>query len=75
MSRASKTRLRKKFTKCGLDDVKRDLEDWIADLELLRVDLQKLGIIVDDVEIMTHIMSNLPEEYDNIVENLKEELD
>ena len=29
---ASKTRLRKKFAKCELDDVKRDPEDWITEL-------------------------------------------
>ena len=35
MARASKTRLRKKFTKCELGDVKRDPEDWIADPQFL----------------------------------------
>ena len=31
--------------------------------------------MIDDVEMMTHILSNLPEEYNNIVENLEYELD
>ena len=61
------TSLQKKISKFELDDVTRDPEDWIAELELLRGDLQKLGFIIDDVEIMTHILSNLPEEYKNIV--------
>ena len=40
----------------------------------MRGDLRKLGFIIDDVEMMTHIISNLPEGYENIVENLEEEL-
>ena len=50
-----------KFAKSELDDVTRDPEDWITKLEFLRGDLQKLGVIINDVEIMTHIMSNLLE--------------
>ena len=34
-----------------------------------------MGFIVDDVEIMTYILSNLPEEYEKIIENLEDELD
>ena len=63
MTGASNTRLRKKFAKCKLDDVTRDPEEWIYELELLRGDLWKLGVIIDDVKMMTHILSNLPEEY------------
>ena len=74
MSGASKTRLQKKFVESELYDITRDLEDCIAELELLRGDLWKLGFIIDDVEMMTHIISNLPEGYENIVENLEEEL-
>ena len=50
-------------------------EDWITQLELLRDNLRKLGVIIDDVKMMTHILSNLTEEYENIVETLEEELD
>ena len=31
-------------------------------------------IIIDDVEMMTQILSNLPEEYDRIVENFEGKL-
>ena len=51
---ASKTRLNKKFAKIELDDVTRDPEDCITELELLRGDLRKLGIIIDGVKMMTH---------------------
>ena len=37
--------------------------------------LQKSGFIVGDVEIMTHVIFNLPEEYEKIFENLEKELD
>ena len=72
---ASKTKLSKKFEKNELDGVTRDPEDCITDLEWLIWDLQKLGVIVDDVEMMTHILSSLPEEYEIVVENLEEKLD
>ena len=72
---ASKIRLSNKFAKNDLNYVTRYPEDWVSDLELLIGDLRKLGFIIDDVEIMTHILSNLPEEYENIFENLEKELD
>ena len=34
-----------------------------------------MGIIIDDVEMMTHILSNLTEEYNNTIENIEDELD
>ena len=52
-----------------------DPEDWIDELELLRGKLQKLGSIIDNVEMMTHIMSKLPGKYENIAENLDNESD
>ena len=47
--------------KIELDYVTRDFEDWITEIELLRGDSQKLGVIIDDIEMMTHILSDLPE--------------
>ena len=34
-----------------------------------------MGVIVDDVGMMTHILSNLPEEYNKIIENIEDGLD
>ena len=42
---------------------------------MLRGDLLKLEVIIDDVEIMNHIVSNQPEEYKNTAEVLEDELD
>ena len=75
MTGASKTILSNKFAISKLDDVTRDPEDWITVIELLRGTLRKLGVINDNVEIMTHILSNLPELYKNILENLEDKLD
>ena len=50
---AFKKRLWKKFAKCDLDDVTRDPEDCITQLELLRGDLQRMEVNIDDVEMMT----------------------
>ena len=50
-----------KSTNIELDGVTRDPKYWITELELFRYDLQTFGVNIDDVEIMTHIMSNLPE--------------
>ena len=56
---ASKTKLCKKFAKVELYDSTRYPDEWITELELLRKYLQTLGVIIDDVEIMTHILSFL----------------
>ena len=37
--------------------------------------LQKLGVRLYYVELVAHKLSNLPEKYENIVENLENELD
>ena len=56
--------------KCKIDYVTRKQNEWITKIELLRGDLQKLDIQIDNPEIMSHILSNLPEEYQTIVEIL-----
>ena len=56
---ASNKRICKKFVKIELDDVTRDPEDWITKLKLLSGDQWKLGVNIDDVGMMTHILSNL----------------
>ena len=63
----SKTRLLKKLAKYELNDITRNPKEWITDIELLRVYLQKLDIHIDDSEMMTHILLELPEEYQTIV--------
>ena len=59
MTGASKNRTNNKIAKGKLYDVKMDLEYWITDLEWLRGYLQKLGVMIDDLEEMIHILSKL----------------
>ena len=75
MKGASKKRLCKKFLKSELYDVTRDEEDGITELDILIGNLWKLGFIIEHVQMVTLILSNLPEEYENTVENLEEKLD
>ena len=58
---ASKTRLRKKSAKCELYYVKRNPEEWTTKIEILKGDLQKLDVHIDDSEKMTEKLLNLPE--------------
>ena len=58
---ASKIILRNKFTKYKLYDVKINYEEWITELKLLRGYIKKLDVHIDDSEMTTHIILNLPE--------------
>ena len=60
MPGSHKTRLHKKSPKSDLDNVTRDPEYCITEIELLRGNLIKLGGMIDYVEMATHILSNLP---------------
>ena len=68
---ASKTKLRKKISKCKLDDVTINPKELINNVKLLRGDSQKIDVHIDDSVMMTHILSNFPEEYQTIVEILE----
>ena len=72
---SSKTRLCNKCSKWELDDITRNPKEFITNLRVLRGDLRKLDVQIDDSEVMTHILSNLPEEYQNIVETIEYKLD
>ena len=61
MTGPPKAILHKKFSKIEIDDVTRDPEDLITEIKLLRGDLRKLGVIIDDMEMITQLLSNLPE--------------
>ena len=52
----------------------KDPEKFITELQLLRRNLQKLGVDIDDVEMMIHIISNPPKEFEKIIEILADKL-
>ena len=70
-----KTRIFNKYTKRKILNVTRDPEYWITELELLRGELRKLNVNIYDTEMTTHISSNLPESYGEILENPEEKID
>ena len=63
----SKTRIRKKFSKCNLDSITRYPKECLTDIEIIRRDLRNMDVHIDNSEMMTHIQSNLPQAYQNIV--------
>ena len=67
---AFKTRPFRKFSKSKLYYITRNPEEWITELKLLKEYLRKLEVHIDNSEIMTHILSNLPGEYQTLVEIL-----
>ena len=43
-----KTIICKKFAKCEIDGVTRNPDEWIIELELVRGDLRKMDVHIDD---------------------------
>ena len=64
--------LKRKFNKSMLSNFATDPDPWITELELLRriINLISSGEITED-DLMIHILSNVPKEYYNLVENLE----
>ena len=53
----------------------KDYKTWISKLEVIRKRLKKIGNEISDEDMMIHIMNNLPQEYDTVVEALERKLD
>ena len=66
-------KLKKEFTNKRVEDVSQDLDEWITELESLRVQMDNIDIAskMTDRDLMIHIMNSLPEQYDPIVDNLE----
>ena len=56
-----------------LDDVSKDPNEWIIDLESLRLQINQIDLVskMSDRDLMIHIMNSLPEQYDPVIYNLK----
>lgn len=74
-TKANLVQLQREFTNCVLTDVKKDPEEWISELEVLRRRLKACGDHMDESRLITHIISNLPPEYDGIVDQIETDLD
>ena len=72
---SNKLTLNKKFTNSSWTNWKKDLADWITELEKIRTQLDIMGYVILDKDFMIHILANLPDEYKNKVESLENDLD
>ena len=51
-----------------VSDVTEDPEEWIVELEILRARLDQLKYPITDLHLMIHVLHNVPEQYDSVVE-------
>ena len=57
-------KLKKEFTNMKLDDVSKDPNEWITDLESLQVQMNQIDLVskMSNRDLMIHIMNSLPEQ-------------
>ena len=72
---ASKVQLKREFNLCILDNVSKDPDEWISDLERIRQRLKVMKSEINDTDLMIHILNNLPPEYESLVEKLELEIE
>ena len=72
---ANKLKLKRQFTNSSLMDWKKDSDDWITELDILRTQLEEMGHTISEKDFMVHILNNLPTEYKSKVESLEKDLD
>lgn len=70
--------LKKDFENSKLESTEVDPEEWISELESMRTDMQQIGIAgktdMSDQDFIIHILNNLPEKYDVVLDNLENKL-
>ena len=70
---SSLLKLKSKFHNRKLELIKKDPNEWISNLEGVRVYMSKFGlkgcITVED--FMIHVLNNLPKEYDVVLDGLE----
>ena len=67
--------LRLEFQQNTLKSWKVDPDEWITELEIQKVYLKEMGVAITEDELKLHIITNLPEEYDILTEQLEENMD
>jgi hypothetical protein len=63
--------IKREFSQCILKK-ERDPEDWINQLLLMN---RRLGYKMSEMEMIVHILNNLPREYEFVVEQVEADLD
>ena len=72
---ASRVKLMNQFTNNRLKKLWKDPDEWIAELELTRSRLKKMGTEIDESYMMMHVLNNMPSAYDNLIDTLEDRLD
>ena len=52
-----------------------DPDNWILELELMKIRLKKMGTPIDEQSLIMHIMNSLPSIYESLIENEEDRLD
>ena len=60
--------LSSKFINSKLTDITVDPEEWIMELDILKARLDQMNYPITDLHLMIHILHNVPEPYNSIVE-------
>jgi gag-polypeptide of LTR copia-type len=66
--------IKREFSLCALKR-ERDPEDWINQLLMMNRRLEGMGYSMTEMEIIIHILNNLPKEYESVVEGIEGDLD
>ena len=66
--------LEAEFSKSKLDDVNKNPEEWITELEYMKNKIIDLGGDFSINRLLGHILTNLPKEYDTTVEAIQREI-
>jgi len=66
--------MKRDFIENKLSSISQDPDQWIQSLEIMRRKLQILGHNVTDMDLIIHILHNLPREYETTLELLENNL-
>jgi gag-polypeptide of LTR copia-type len=66
---------KREFVESRLEDISIDTDVWIQGLETLRRRLELLGHKISEMDLIIHIIHNLPREYETTIEFIENELE
>jgi gag-polypeptide of LTR copia-type len=75
VTKSNLIRVKKEFVECKLEGTHQDPDQWIQSLETMKRKLEILGQGMSEMDLIIHILHNLPPEYENTQELLENELE
>jgi gag-polypeptide of LTR copia-type len=75
VTKSNLIKTKKEFVDSKLEDVSVNPDVWIQGLEILSRRLDILGHPITEMDLIIHIMHNLPDEYETMIEFIENELD